>query len=117
MSAYEACSLAGALGGYLSVAWPLIWGSGEAPWSRRNAPTSTTGGGGFLLATVGAFLGACLMLWMCDGSVRALAAIRAWQQASRKPNTLLPPPATPPPQKAAKRPRAFEHSVSDAAPH
>ena len=66
LQVYEAVSLIGALVGYVAIAWPLVWSSESAPWARKNAPTSTTGGGGFVVATLCAGIVAAALLWMCD---------------------------------------------------
>lgn len=63
---YEGASLVGAATGFMAIAWPLIWRGDQAPWARRNAPTSTTGGGGFLLALATACVLAHLLLRICD---------------------------------------------------
>ena len=66
LQVYEAVSLIGALIGYVAIAWPLVWSSESAPWARKNAPTSTTGGGGFVVATLCAGVVAAALLWICD---------------------------------------------------
>lgn len=63
---HEALSLVGSLAGYLSIVWPLIWRDSDALWARRMAPTATTGGGGFLLATLTAWVGALTLMAVCD---------------------------------------------------
>lgn len=78
LQAYEAASLLGAVVGYMAIAWPLVWRGDTAPWARRNAPTATTGGGGFVIATVCAWLLAALLLWLCDLASIMVSRLRAW---------------------------------------
>ena len=73
---YEGASLLGAAIGFTVIAWPLIWRSSEAPWARRNASTSTTGGGGFLLALAVACILSALLLRICDWVSRLHACLR-----------------------------------------
>ena len=76
LQVYEATSLVGAVVGYMSIAWPLVWRGDNAPWARRNASTLTTGGGGFVLATVCSLLAAALLLKLSDlpGWLRSLTS-------------------------------------------
>ena len=50
-------------------------GQATAPWARKNA-TSTTGGGGFVVATLCAGVVAAVLLWMCDQSMHVVALLR-----------------------------------------
>ena len=64
------------------IAWPLIWRSDSAPWARHNAPTSTTGGGGFLLALAVACMLAHLLLRLCDWMSTLRACLRQGPRAT-----------------------------------
>ena len=76
LQVYEALSLVGSAVGFLLIAWPLSWSDAKAPWARRMASTSTTGGGGFVLATVSSWFLAVMLLWMCDWAAQLVAFLQ-----------------------------------------
>ena len=76
LQVYEALTLVGAAVGFLLIAWPLSWSDSKAPWARKMASTSTTGGGGFVVATLSSWFLAALLCWMCDWAVQLVAFLQ-----------------------------------------
>jgi len=74
---YEACSLLGALVGFMSCAWPLLWGSNMAPLYRSNVSTTMSGLGGFAAAGVSAILGSLASLRLANGCAWLLTRVKS----------------------------------------
>lgn len=74
---YEACSLMGALAGFMSCAWPLLWGSNMAPLYHSNVSTTMSGLGGFAAAGVGAVLGSLASLRLANGCAWLLTRVKS----------------------------------------
>jgi len=93
---YEGASLLGAALGFTMAAWLMVWRSDDAPWARRNAPTATTGGGGFLLALAAACACADLLLRTCDGVSLSshhcrdgVSRLRAWLRRGARAKAII----------------------------
>ena len=62
----EVASITGAFGGFLCVAWPLLWQSENAPFYYSHKPLFYSGLVSLVLAWLGALLGAFTMLCFAD---------------------------------------------------